>query len=453
MARLIDGKALAAALREQVAAAAARLRERHGVVPGLAAILVGDDPASQVYVRSKARACARRRDRLVRASPAGGLRHARAAGADRRAQRRRPGRRHPGAAAAAGGARPAAGSSPRSIRRRTWTGFIRSMSAGCGAASRALSRARRKACCCCCAACGPTCPAPTPSCSAARRSSGVRRRRCCSPPTARSRSSIRRPRTPPRSAAAPTSWSPRSGGRRWSTADWIKPGAIVIDVGINRIAGADGTTRLVGDVDFAAARQVAGAITPVPGGVGPMTIACLLRNTVLAAYRRRGLPDPAARRPECQSSRPPTQRGNRVQFAACSNRRLCLNDEEDRGHDEQSSNRPGLCGRMCARLRGDAAGEGADSEHAACLTNGPQASTGDFGDWSAPRNNTESAHYERLLQTSPGFRHARMRKECGPITDAQLRAQCMASFGEFAPIWSGSSMPPSQELSREAPAY
>ena len=77
------------------------------------------------------------------------------------------------------------------------------------------------------------------------------------------------------------------------TADWIKPGATVIDVGINRIATAEGGTRLVGDVDFAAASGVAGAITPVPGGVGPMTIACLLRNTVLAACRRRGLPEPA----------------------------------------------------------------------------------------------------------------------------------------------------------------
>ena len=76
-------------------------------------------------------------------------------------------------------------------------------------------------------------------------------------------------------------------------ADWLKPGVTVIDVGINRVATADGA-RLVGDVDFAAARQVAGAITPVPGGVGPMTIACLLRNTLLAACRRRGLPDPAS---------------------------------------------------------------------------------------------------------------------------------------------------------------
>jgi methylenetetrahydrofolate dehydrogenase (NADP+)/methenyltetrahydrofolate cyclohydrolase len=65
--------------------------------------------------------------------------------------------------------------------------------------------------------------------------------------------------------------------------DWIKPGATVIDVGINRVAGEAGKTRLVGDVAFAEAVEIAGYITPVPGGVGPMTIACLLRNTLNAA--------------------------------------------------------------------------------------------------------------------------------------------------------------------------
>jgi methylenetetrahydrofolate dehydrogenase (NADP+)/methenyltetrahydrofolate cyclohydrolase len=73
--------------------------------------------------------------------------------------------------------------------------------------------------------------------------------------------------------------------------DWLKPGATVIDVGINRVPRAEeGKTRLVGDVDFASAAQVAGAITPVPGGVGPMTIAVLLRNTIVAAHRNMGLP-------------------------------------------------------------------------------------------------------------------------------------------------------------------
>jgi methylenetetrahydrofolate dehydrogenase (NADP+) / methenyltetrahydrofolate cyclohydrolase len=74
--------------------------------------------------------------------------------------------------------------------------------------------------------------------------------------------------------------------------DWIKPGATVIDVGINRVAGADGTSKLVGDVAFDEVSQVAGAITPVPGGVGPMTIACLMLNTLKAACAQAGLEPP-----------------------------------------------------------------------------------------------------------------------------------------------------------------
>ena len=73
--------------------------------------------------------------------------------------------------------------------------------------------------------------------------------------------------------------------------DWVKPGATVIDVGINRIE-KDGKTRLVGDVQYESAAKVAGAITPVPGGVGPMTIACLLANTLIAGCRAKGLPAP-----------------------------------------------------------------------------------------------------------------------------------------------------------------
>ncbi len=74
--------------------------------------------------------------------------------------------------------------------------------------------------------------------------------------------------------------------------DWIKPGATVIDVGINRVENDDGSTRLVGDVEFASAEKVAGAITPVPGGVGPMTIACLLHNTLQQACRLNGIDVP-----------------------------------------------------------------------------------------------------------------------------------------------------------------
>lgn len=88
---------------------------------------------------------------------------------------------------------------------------------------------------------------------------------------------------------------PAVGRPQMVKAEWIKPGACVIDVGINRAESIKhpGKMRLVGDVDYAAARKVAGSITPVPGGVGPMTIACLLRNTVIAACMRRGWDIPA----------------------------------------------------------------------------------------------------------------------------------------------------------------
>ncbi len=75
------------------------------------------------------------------------------------------------------------------------------------------------------------------------------------------------------------------------TGEWIKPGATVIDVGINRVDAVDGKTKLVGDVDYESCAKVAGAITPVPGGVGPMTIACLLANTVTACCRINNIPE------------------------------------------------------------------------------------------------------------------------------------------------------------------
>jgi methylenetetrahydrofolate dehydrogenase (NADP+)/methenyltetrahydrofolate cyclohydrolase len=81
------------------------------------------------------------------------------------------------------------------------------------------------------------------------------------------------------------------GKPRFVPGEWLKPGSAVIDVGINRIL-EDGKRKLVGDVDFASARRVAGGITPVPGGVGPMTRACLLSNTVKAACLRRGIKIP-----------------------------------------------------------------------------------------------------------------------------------------------------------------
>ena len=89
---------------------------------------------------------------------------------------------------------------------------------------------------------------------------------------------------------------PAVGRPEMVKADWVKPGATIIDVGINRVDApekGEGKTKLVGDADYAGSAEVAGYITPVPGGVGPMTIACLLRNTVLAACARRGWDVPA----------------------------------------------------------------------------------------------------------------------------------------------------------------
>jgi methylenetetrahydrofolate dehydrogenase (NADP+)/methenyltetrahydrofolate cyclohydrolase len=82
------------------------------------------------------------------------------------------------------------------------------------------------------------------------------------------------------------------GKAQFVKGDWVKPGACVIDVGTTRLDLGQGKTKLVGDVDFAAACEVAGAITPVPGGVGPMTRACLMRNTLVAAAISAGLPIP-----------------------------------------------------------------------------------------------------------------------------------------------------------------
>ena len=82
------------------------------------------------------------------------------------------------------------------------------------------------------------------------------------------------------------------------------------------------------------------------------------------------------------------------------------------------------------------------------VTNGPQASRGDFDDWSARRNVIESAHYDRLLQTNMGFRQARMRRECGPINDPQLHQQCMASFDQYEPAMVGFHETLSEEHAR-----
>jgi methylenetetrahydrofolate dehydrogenase (NADP+) / methenyltetrahydrofolate cyclohydrolase len=291
-AALIDGAAIAGALRARVAAAVAKLREEHGVTPGLAAILVGDDPASHVYVRSKARACtaagiASFEHRLpADSTTAVVLDLVARLNADDRVDGilvqlpLPPGVEARSIIAALDPAKDVDGFHPLNVG-RLWSGepglvpctpqgvlllldSIRPTLAGLDAV--VLGRSQ----------------------IVGRPVAALLLAADCTVTVVHSRS--RDPTAICRRADILVAAIGRPG---MVTAEWIRPGATVIDVGINRIATAEGGTRLVGDVDFAAARGVAGAITPVPGGVGPMTIACLLRNTVLAACWRRRLPEPA----------------------------------------------------------------------------------------------------------------------------------------------------------------
>ena len=291
-ATIIDGQAIAAQLRQRVAEAAAELRARHGIVPGLAAIIVGDDPASQIYVRNKARACA--------AAGLASFEHVlpgdtgeeglvalvRSLDADERVDGilvQLPLPSHIDArkiVAAIDPAKDVDGFHPLNIG-RLWGGettLVPCTPQGCMILLRAAL----------------PWPARVPKAVVLGRSHIVGRPLAALLIAADCTVTLVHTKTRdiPTVCRRADILIAAAGRPAMVTADWIKPGAAVIDVGTNRIATAEGGSRLVGDVDFAAAREVAGAITPVPGGAGPMTIACLLQNTVLAACRRRGLPDP-----------------------------------------------------------------------------------------------------------------------------------------------------------------
>jgi methylenetetrahydrofolate dehydrogenase (NADP+) / methenyltetrahydrofolate cyclohydrolase len=292
-ATLIDGKAIAAGLRQRVAEAAVELRERHGVIAGLAAILIGDDPASQIYVRNKARACAEAgiasfEFRLASdAGLAAILDMVVRLNTDERVDGILVQLPLPGGSAsrqvmaALAPAKDVDGFHPMNVG-HLWRGepglvpctsqgillLLRSLHADmAGAEGVVLGRSQ----------------------IVGRPVAALLLAADCTVTVVHSKT---------RDAAAICRRADilvaALGAPMMVKADWIKPGATVIDVGVNRIAEPGRPARLVGDVDFAAARHIAGAITPVPGGVGPMTIACLLRNTLLAACRRRGLPDPLA---------------------------------------------------------------------------------------------------------------------------------------------------------------
>jgi methylenetetrahydrofolate dehydrogenase (NADP+)/methenyltetrahydrofolate cyclohydrolase len=290
-ATIIDGQAVAPRLRQRVGEAVAELRARHAVVPGLAAVIVGDDPASRIYVRNKARACAAAG--LVSfehtlpgdATEAQIIALVRELDADERVDGvlvQLPLPAYIDARAIVAAIDPAKdvdGFHPLNIG-RLWGGgksLVPCTPHGCMILLGTLQRSLA----------GAEAVVLGRSQIVGRPLAALLIAADCTVTLVHTKS-----RDIPAICRRADILIAATGRPAMVKADWIKPGATVIDVGTNRVTTPDGV-RLVGDVDFTAARKVAGAITPVPGGVGPMTIACLLQNTVLAACRRRGLPDPA----------------------------------------------------------------------------------------------------------------------------------------------------------------
>jgi methylenetetrahydrofolate dehydrogenase (NADP+)/methenyltetrahydrofolate cyclohydrolase len=294
-ATIIDGQAIAARLRQRVGEAATELRQRHGFVPGLAAILVGDNPASQIYVRNKARACASAGLASFEHTLPGTTGEAerialvRQLNLDERVdgilvQLPLPARIDArNIVAAVDPAKDVDGFHPLNIG-RLWGGettLVPCTPQGCLILLRAALPSLT----------GAEAVVLGRSHIVGRPLAALLIAADCTVTLVHTKS-----RDIPAICRRADILIAAAGQPAMVQGDWIKPGATVIDVGTSRVTTPDGV-RLVGDVDFAAARQIAGAITPVPGGAGPMTIACLLRNTVLAACRRRGLADPVLSEP------------------------------------------------------------------------------------------------------------------------------------------------------------
>jgi len=290
-ALVIDGQAVAARLRAGVAAAAAVLHDRHAITPGLAVVIVGEDPASSIYVRNKGRASiaaglASFEYRLpAEATEAELVALIERLNADERVdgilvQLPLPAAIDPQCAIGAiDPQKDVDGFHPLNVG-RLWSrlpNLVPCTPQGCMMLLRTVHDDL----------CGLEAVILGRSQIVGRPLAALLVAADCTVTVAHSKS-----RDPQAICRRADILVVASGRPAMVKADWIKRGATVIDVGINRVTRPDGTTHLAGDVDFAAARAVAGAITPVPGGVGPMTIACLLRNTVIAACRRRGLPDP-----------------------------------------------------------------------------------------------------------------------------------------------------------------
>jgi methylenetetrahydrofolate dehydrogenase (NADP+)/methenyltetrahydrofolate cyclohydrolase len=290
-ARIIDGNATAAALREKVAAEVARLARDHGLIPGLAVVLVGDDPASSIYVRSKVRRTA---EAGVHSSdhrlPAGISQAGLAAtiarlNADPKVHGillQLPLPSHLDAAAAIEAIDPAKdvdGLHPETVGRLA--SGIPTLVPCTPQACIVLARGVHGS-------------------LAGLEAVVIGRSNIVGKPLAQlllaENATVTVAHSKTRDLAAVCRRAElliaAVGRAELVRGVWIRPGATVLDVGINRVARDGGKTRLVGDVAFAEAVEVAGAITPVPGGVGPMTIACVLVNTVRAACAQAGLPLP-----------------------------------------------------------------------------------------------------------------------------------------------------------------
>lgn len=287
-AKLIDGKVIAADLRARVAAEAARIKASHGVTPGLAAVLVGTDPASQVYVRSKVKqteaAGMASFEHLLPATTTQGELLAVVDKLNRDpnvhgilVQLPLPKGLDPQAIVAAiDPAKDVDGLSPVNAGRLAngLPALTPCTPLGCIILSKTVHASLE----------GMDAVIIGRSSLVGRPLVQLLLNENATVTIAHSRT-----RDLPSICKQADLLYAAVGKAEMVKASWIKPGATVIDVGINRIPLADGKTRLVGDVAFDEAREVAGAITPVPGGVGPMTVACLLVNTLRAACAIHGL--------------------------------------------------------------------------------------------------------------------------------------------------------------------
>jgi methylenetetrahydrofolate dehydrogenase (NADP+)/methenyltetrahydrofolate cyclohydrolase len=291
-AKIIDGKAFASALRTRVAAEAAKLKSDYGIVPGLATVLVGDDPASEIYVRNKGKVAEAIGYKSVHftlpgdASEAEVLARVRALNEDSSVHGilvQMPLPRQVREAAVLDLLDPA-----KDVDALTPT----------NAGLLVSNRAQLVSC--------------TPSGVmmllkeyvgdiAGMNALVIGRSLLFGKPAAQlllaANATVTmahsKTRDLPALAHRADILLAAIGKPNFVQGDWIKPGAIVLDVGINRIPAGDGKTRVVGDVDYAAAEKIAGFITPVPGGVGAMTIVCLMRNTLIAAALQSGVAVPA----------------------------------------------------------------------------------------------------------------------------------------------------------------